>query len=143
MGLSLQQFYETLETVGVSAATGVGMDLLFEAIDRAAQTYQEEYVPALEARRAEAQAARAAANPDREAHTKKFVSDAERDRAAAAATAAAAAASGAGGGGGSVAGAGRIPLAAGGTVTREGAGGNDDGDDDAEAGGSGPPIVEH
>ncbi len=38
MGLSLQEFYETLETVGVSAATGMGMDLLFEAIDRAAQT---------------------------------------------------------------------------------------------------------
>lgn len=37
MGLSLSEFYETLQTVGVSASTGMGMDLLFEAIDKAAQ----------------------------------------------------------------------------------------------------------
>jgi len=81
MGLSLQDFYETLETVGVSASTGMGMDMLFEAIDRAAQIYEDEYAPALEAKKAESEAARAANNPDRGVQTEQFSADVAADKA--------------------------------------------------------------
>lgn len=48
MSLGLDEFYETLETVGVSAYSGEGMDDLFTAIDKAAQTFEKEYKPILE-----------------------------------------------------------------------------------------------
>lgn len=47
MSLALDEFYTTIHAVGVSAATGAGMDELFAAIDLAAKEYEEEYVPEL------------------------------------------------------------------------------------------------
>jgi len=41
MSLVLDEFYTNLRAVGVSAATGEGMDELFEAIQDAAKEFQE------------------------------------------------------------------------------------------------------
>lgn len=40
MGLMLQEFYENLSTVGVSAVTGAGMDQFFNTISHAAVEYE-------------------------------------------------------------------------------------------------------
>jgi GTPase SAR1 family protein len=48
MSMVLEEFYESLRVVGVSAATGEGMDELFEAIDESVKEYHEEYKPHLE-----------------------------------------------------------------------------------------------
>eukprot|EP00040_Diaphanoeca_grandis_P014685 m.74644 g.74644 ORF g.74644 m.74644 type:complete len:368 (-) comp24683_c0_seq1:61-1164(-) len=48
MGLVLQEFYENLSAVGVSAHTGAGMDDFFVAMDGAVKEYHEEYRPLLE-----------------------------------------------------------------------------------------------
>mmetsp|Transcript_25644 Transcript_25644/g.53049 ORF Transcript_25644/g.53049 Transcript_25644/m.53049 type:complete len:107 (-) Transcript_25644:17-337(-) len=56
MGLVLDEFYRNLRAVGVSAATGEGIDELFEAIDAAAAEYDENYLPELKARKAAADA---------------------------------------------------------------------------------------
>ncbi len=53
--LVLDEFYSTLTTVGVSAATGAGMDELFEAVDKAAIEYNEFYLPDLLKQKSEAQ----------------------------------------------------------------------------------------
>lgn len=50
MSLVLEEFYRNIAHVGVSAATGEGMDDLFTAIDRAVLEYDEEYAPELRAR---------------------------------------------------------------------------------------------
>lgn len=47
MGLMLQEFYQHLTTVGVSALTGMGMDDFFEATKKAAREYEAEYLPEL------------------------------------------------------------------------------------------------
>lgn len=47
----LDEFYENLEAVGVSAVTGAGMDELFEAVDRCKAEYEKTYKPELERRR--------------------------------------------------------------------------------------------
>jgi GTPase SAR1 family protein len=61
MALVLDEFYATLKAVGVSAVTGEGCDELFEAIDAAAEEYNTEYKPQLDAKRAERESARALA----------------------------------------------------------------------------------
>ena len=53
MSLVLDEFYSSLRTVGVSAATGQGMDDLFIAIGEAAEEYTKEYLPDLKKRVAE------------------------------------------------------------------------------------------
>eukprot|EP00947_MAST-08B_sp_MAST-8B-sp1_P003400 g3400.t1 len=50
MSLVLDEFYSNLRAVGVSAATGMGIDGLFREIDAAAVEYEAEYLPALKAR---------------------------------------------------------------------------------------------
>jgi GTPase SAR1 family protein len=55
MSLVLDEFYNTLRAVGVSAATGDGMDEFFEAVTGAVKEYEDEYLPDLQARRAKQQ----------------------------------------------------------------------------------------
>lgn len=47
MGLMLQEFYQNLTTVGVSARTGFGIDDFFEATIKASKEYDTEYLPEL------------------------------------------------------------------------------------------------
>jgi hypothetical protein len=47
MGLMLQEFYQHLTTVGISARTGIGFDDFFAATLTAVQEYQTEYLPEL------------------------------------------------------------------------------------------------
>ena len=45
LSLSMDEFYNTLKTVGVSAITGDGMANLFEKIDEAGVEYRETFLP--------------------------------------------------------------------------------------------------
>jgi GPN-loop GTPase len=47
LSLVLEEFYNNLSSVGVSAATGEGMDAFFGAVDKAAKQYEDEYLPEL------------------------------------------------------------------------------------------------
>ena len=47
----LEEFYETLGSVSVSAVTGEGMDALFAAAGRCRQEYMSDYKPDLDKRR--------------------------------------------------------------------------------------------
>ncbi len=47
----LEEFYEGLATVGVSAATGEGMDDFFAAVSACAREYEQHYLPELQRRR--------------------------------------------------------------------------------------------
>lgn len=58
LSLVLEEFYNNLSSVGVSAATGEGMPELFAAVDAAAKQYEAEYLPDLLARIREQQAAK-------------------------------------------------------------------------------------
>lgn len=48
MGLVLEEFYNNLRVVGVSAFTGEGMPEFFEAVDEAVKEYETEFKPAFE-----------------------------------------------------------------------------------------------
>ena len=61
MALVLDEFYGTLKAVGISAMTGEGCDDLFDAIDAAAEEFETEYKPQLDAKIAERDGERAAA----------------------------------------------------------------------------------
>ncbi|CAI5741684.1 unnamed protein product [Hyaloperonospora brassicae] len=50
LSLVLEEFYNNLTSVGVSAATGEGMPEFFAAVDQAAKQYENEYLPDLLAR---------------------------------------------------------------------------------------------
>jgi GTPase SAR1 family protein len=51
MSLVLEEFYENIPHVGVSAATGQGMSELFTSIEKCRKEYVEEYLPYLEERK--------------------------------------------------------------------------------------------
>jgi hypothetical protein len=53
LALVLEEFYENLAAVGVSAVTGEGMDGFFEAAERCRAEYEAEYAPELARRKAE------------------------------------------------------------------------------------------
>lgn len=53
MSMVLDEFYQSLTAVGVSAVTGEGCADLFAAIDKAGEEYKRDYEPDLMARRAE------------------------------------------------------------------------------------------
>ncbi|ORY33847.1 hypothetical protein BCR33DRAFT_755006 [Rhizoclosmatium globosum] len=48
MGLVLEEFYNALKVVSVSAVTGQGMDEFFVAVDEAVKEYHTDYRPAME-----------------------------------------------------------------------------------------------
>lgn len=48
MGLVLEEFYNNLRVVGVSAFTGEGMSEFFDAVKEATKEYESEYKPAFE-----------------------------------------------------------------------------------------------
>lgn len=50
LSLVLEEFYENLGTVGVSAFTGEGMSDFFTAVDRCVEDYKQNYLPELEKR---------------------------------------------------------------------------------------------
>ena len=72
MSLVLDEFYKNINAVGVSAATGEGMDDLFVAIGAAAEEYKTEYLPDLQARVAHTRAKEA---EKKAADLKKFRDD--------------------------------------------------------------------
>jgi translation initiation factor IF-2 len=51
MSLVLDEFYSGIRSVGVSAATGEGMEEFFAAIDAARQEYVEHYLPEMQRRK--------------------------------------------------------------------------------------------
>jgi|GEM_PF-39067 len=53
MSLVLDEFYAEIKSVGVSAATGIGMDSFFAAIQEAAAEYDTTYKPEMERRKQE------------------------------------------------------------------------------------------
>lgn len=53
LSLVLEEFYDNIPSVGVSAATGEGMDALFGKIDECRVEYEREYKPFLEERKAQ------------------------------------------------------------------------------------------
>ena len=60
LSLVLDEFYNNIRRVGVSAATAEGIPELFEKFDEAAAEFQEVYLPDLKARFAEQRAAQEA-----------------------------------------------------------------------------------
>jgi len=72
MSLVLDQFYQDLKTVGVSAATGAGLPEFFAAVDEAAVEYERIYRPAQEKKQQE-RAAKIAA--ERAEHLKRVQND--------------------------------------------------------------------
>lgn len=74
MSLVLEEFYEELDVVGVSALTGEGMDDFMEALQRAVKEYDTEYRPEFERLVA---ARREAEQKDKEEQLAKLVKDLE------------------------------------------------------------------
>jgi hypothetical protein len=77
MGLVLEEFYRTLECVGVSAATGAGFDELFAAVERTRGIFEVDYRAMLKKRRA---AVEERELKKRQAELSKFERDVRRDR---------------------------------------------------------------
>lgn len=75
MSLVLDEFYTGLRSVGVSAATGVGMPELFDALQSAADEYYDDYLPDLQARLAAAVAARDAERDESAARLRRDLAD--------------------------------------------------------------------
>eukprot|EP01135_Chromosphaera_perkinsii_P005045 Nk52_evm22s311 gene=Nk52_evmTU22s311 len=50
MALVLDEFYQNLRLVGLSAVTGEGMDKFYEAVEDARKEYNEEYLPEMQRR---------------------------------------------------------------------------------------------
>ena len=73
MSLVLDEFYSNIRAVGVSAATGQGMDDLFVAIGEGAKEYAEDYLPALKERVQQTREKEAA---KRDQHLQQFREDA-------------------------------------------------------------------
>ena len=46
----LEEFYENLQSVGVSAATGEGMDEFFQKVQTCRAEYEQQYLPELQRR---------------------------------------------------------------------------------------------
>ena len=46
----LEEFYENLQNVGVSAVTGEGMDAFFQQVQACAEEYRQLYLPELQKR---------------------------------------------------------------------------------------------
>jgi len=67
LSLVLEEFYENIPSVGVSAATGEGMDELFEKIDACREEYEREYRPVLEERKVQRKLMEQAAEEARKA----------------------------------------------------------------------------
>lgn len=65
MSLALDTFYENLKAVGISAATGDGMDGLIDAIKEAAVEYERDYRPEYERIKKEAEMARSKQREER------------------------------------------------------------------------------
>lgn len=78
LSLVLEEFYENLHSVGVSAMTGEGIDDFLEAVEKCRAEYDSEYLPELERRKKEKD----------ELEVKRKAEDMARLRADAAATAA-------------------------------------------------------
>ncbi|CAK9145682.1 unnamed protein product [Ilex paraguariensis] len=55
LSLALEEFYKNLQSVGVSAVSGAGMDAFFKAIEASAEEYMETYKADLDKRRVEKQ----------------------------------------------------------------------------------------
>ncbi|KAG1673562.1 hypothetical protein FOA52_003862 [Chlamydomonas sp. UWO 241] len=77
LSLVLDEFYQSMRSVGVSAVTGEGMDAFFEGVAACAAEYAQTYVPEMEAKRAEKAA-------KEEARKAKTMSRLQADMAAAA-----------------------------------------------------------
>jgi GTPase SAR1 family protein len=77
MGLVLEEFYRTLECVGVSAATGTGFDDLFAAIERTRATFETDYRAMLRQREADLLQRE---TKKRQAELSRFERDVRRDR---------------------------------------------------------------
>lgn len=56
LSLVLEEFYENLEAVGVSAVTGEGIQDFFTAVEKCRKEYDDEYLPELKRRKAELEA---------------------------------------------------------------------------------------
>jgi len=63
LSLVLDEFYQSMKSVGVSAITGEGMGDFFERVSECAKEYNDSYVPEMEAQRAQ-RARREAARED-------------------------------------------------------------------------------
>lgn len=64
MSLVLEEFYNQLSVVGVSAMTGDGIDAFFESIEAKRQEFESEYRPEMEKRKAEAEKAKTEVQQD-------------------------------------------------------------------------------
>ncbi|KFA80294.1 hypothetical protein S40288_05896 [Stachybotrys chartarum IBT 40288] len=58
MSLMLEEFYSHLSMVGVSSRLGTGIDEFFEAVEQKKQEFIQDYLPELQRRRAEREAAK-------------------------------------------------------------------------------------
>jgi GPN-loop GTPase len=56
LSLVLEEFYENLQAVGVSAVTGEGVEDFFKAVEKCRKEYDDEYLPELKRRKEEMEA---------------------------------------------------------------------------------------